>query len=133
MIRASKQPRIFFTVLIFIVASIFKRILQPFLFTYSLISAINKGKTELNNWMWDMNKSIDMNGNTLGKYFWNDLFLNKNVKTYSFGKPKETMSSVVGKNDKFYLNSLIGFGLFLRDRLNEIEKDHTSLAIDNNV
>ena len=62
----------------------------------------------------------------VGAEFWNAVFIIDGG--YKFGNPKETMSSVLGKNQRDKTLTLLGD--VLRWALDRIEKDHCLLSIN---
>ena len=60
----------------------------------------------------------------------NALFLTKDSK-HKFGNPKETISSVLGKN--LVAGTLTKRGYEICAILNELEKDHVLISIDNTI
>jgi hypothetical protein len=76
-----------------------------------------------------MAEAIDRFGNVLCAPLFNNILINK--LGYKFGKGKETISSVLGKN--IQVNCLTKLGLFLSNVLNKLQKDHCINSIDNNI
>lgn len=72
---------------------------------------------------------IDMTGNVLGEEIFNDLLIKENG--YKFGNRKETISSVLGKNQRD--NTLSGVGVTLCNILDTIDKNHCMKSIDEMV
>lgn len=70
-----------------------------------------------------------MAGNVLGEEIFNDLLIT--TDGYKFGNRKETISSVLGKNQQ--KETLTKAGKSLVWILDSIEKDHCILSIDNMV
>ncbi|MFL0104983.1 hypothetical protein [Tenacibaculum maritimum] len=67
--------------------------------------------------------SFDQTGNTVFGGFFNWLFLNKEAKIkYPFGDKDETISEVLGWNDK--LNSLNKYGLRMIKVLDKLDANH---------
>jgi 8-oxo-dGTP diphosphatase len=73
--------------------------------------------------------SIDASGNVVCKDLLNLIFKKKGG--YEFGKRKETISSVLGKNQRD--NTLTGLGRLIASILNKIETDHCLKSIDSLV
>jgi len=84
-----------------------------------------KPKKFLKLWAGKTARSIDVLFNVIGADVMNDLFIKKGG--YNFGNQKETISSVIGKNDR--INKLTIGGRTLRFILDRIEKDHCKLSI----
>ena len=72
---------------------------------------------------------IDMGGNVLGEEIFNDFLITKDG--YKFGNRKETISSVLGKNQRDGTLTALGNGLC--KLLDIIDKDHCKKSIDNMV
>ena len=72
---------------------------------------------------------IDMTGNVLGEEIFNDLLIQENG--YKFGNRKETISSVLGKNQRD--NTLSGAGVTLCNILDTIDTNHCMKSIDEMV
>jgi hypothetical protein len=123
-----KRKSLIIALFLLIIASLSKRSLQAFLFIYSVARAIYNKKLE--GYIWELNESIDCNGNVIGKYFWDDTMI-KEDSVDKFGNRKETMSSVYGKNEltKKYKK----FGLFWINILNRVDKNHCIDSIDINI
>lgn len=98
--------------------------LTPFAFLFGTISAI--GKNELKSYWFRCAISIDKLGGSVGSYFFNVLLIKPN--SYLFGNDKETISSVLGKNEK--TNNLTLVGKILNLLLNALEKEHSKKSID---
>lgn len=95
------------------------------LFTVGCIIKI----TDLNGYLFTLAKVDDEFGNVVGAPVWNLILIKKDG--YKFGKEKEKMSSVLGKNKE--ANKLIYLGKWLDSRLNRIDANHSIKSIDNNV
>jgi hypothetical protein len=89
---------------------------------YSLI--IHKG----NSYFKDTAISLDQTGNVVCQYLFNLILIKKNG--YRFGNPDETISSVLGKNNRG--KTLTKLGQFLANLLNKLDRGHTDKAIDEN-
>jgi 8-oxo-dGTP diphosphatase len=73
--------------------------------------------------------SIDASGNVVCKDLFNLILIKKGG--YEFGKRKETISSVLGKNQRD--NTLTGTGRLIAFILDKIETDHCLKSIDSLV
>lgn len=113
------------SIIIFIIASVLKWALTPFMYLYGVIRSITKGQLGKYHFLLAIGK--DQYGNALGKYFFNDFWLKKGG--YTFGNPDETISSVLGKNKKD--GKLTLFGSLIADFLDKIDYKHTEKAIEN--
>ena len=83
----------------------------------------------LDNQMLAIATSIDASGNVVCLDLFNFVLIKKNG--YKFGKRKETISSVLGKNQRDA--TLTKLGCLFVELLDKIEKDHCLINIDNNV
>lgn len=70
--------------------------------------------------------SIDQLGNTIVRDLFNDIMIKDN--TLAFGKPDETISSVMGKNK--LKNNLTKVGLFLDSILEKLDSNHSIKSIE---
>lgn len=68
---------------------------------------------EAGNYFFDLARSIDQMGNSLGRYLFNDLFVIPHG--YKFGNIDETISSVTGRN--YIDNTLTTAGKIFRKML----------------
>lgn len=89
---------------------------------YSLI--IHKG----NSYFHDTAISLDQLGNVVCQHLFNLILIKKNG--IRFGNPDETISSVLGKNNRD--KTLTKLGQFFANLLNKLDKGHTDNAIDEN-
>ena len=102
-------------------------LLLPIVCVYMVIRRLvsRKPKKFLKLWAGKTARSIDVLFNVIGADVMNDLFIKKGG--YNFGNQKETISSVIRKNDR--INKLTIGGRTLRFILDRIEKDHCKLSI----
>ena len=110
--------------LLFLVSSILKITLSPFLYIHGSIISLKKGEWKKYNKTLAVAK--DQYGNVLGQYLFNNLFITGS--RYKFGSEDETISSVIGKNK--LKNTLTKTGKILDFILNKLEKDHSIKAIE---
>tara|TARA_R100000951_G_scaffold105051_1_gene98591 strand:+ start:247 stop:624 length:378 start_codon:yes stop_codon:yes gene_type:complete len=102
----------------------------PIISAWTFIKAIIKWDIRiLKIWWFRTAIAIDKLGNVIGAPFFNDTFIKKGG--YQFGNPEETISSILGKNQRD--NTLTKFGSFFRIALDFIEKDHCFKSINNNL
>lgn len=113
--------------LLFIIASFLKWALTPLLYGYGFVRSLTKYEVE--KWHKELAIAKDCYGNVLGQHLFNDFFIK--FAGYKFGKRKETISSVLGKNERD--KTLLFLGKITANTLNAIEKEHCKKAIDNNV
>ena len=110
-------------VLLFVVA-----ILLLTLFgTISIIIATERiliGKAS-NRYFFECAFAVDVLGNTMGQYLWNLAFIKK--QGYQFGTRHETISSVLGKNQRD--DTLKWFGKLMVLILDLFEKNHCLISI----
>ena len=102
-------------------------LLLPIVCVYMVIRTVvsRKPKKFLKLWARKTARSTDVLFNVIGADVMNDLFIRSGG--YKFGNQKETISSVIGKNDR--INKLTKGGKVLRFILDRIEKDHCKLSI----
>jgi hypothetical protein len=77
-------------------------------------------------WFYRTAREIDLFANVVGAEFWNSVFITDGG--YKFGNPKETISSVLGKNQRDKTLTLLGDAL--RWVLDRIERDHCLNSIN---
>ena len=111
-------------ILLYIVASVGKITLAPFLYSYGFILAIRR--KELGKWHKDMAIAKDQYGNVLGKYYFNNHWIKPGG--HKFGNTDETISSSIGKNK--LQQTLKGQGLIIDNILNKLDKNHSIDAIE---
>lgn len=87
------------------------------------------GFANFDSQMQDIAIAIDATGNVVCEDFFNAIMIKKSG--YKFGNRKETVSSVLGKNERD--NTLIIPGRLLAWTLNTIEKNHCKISIDDNI
>jgi len=107
--------------LLFIIAVVIFIITLPIALIYIAVDSITKVLGEIAI-------SIDMAGNVLLAPVFNDILIKKG---YQFGKRKETISSVLGKNKQD--GTLKPLGTSLAYILDKIDKNHCIKSIDYNV
>ena len=112
--------------LIFIIALIARRILEPFVYLYNAVIALFKG--EWNQYNMDLAIAIDQYGNGLCQYLFNQTLLKKNP-VHKFGNIDETISSVIGKNK--VAGTLTWLGTTVDILLDSLDPNHSIDAIDN--
>lgn len=105
--------------ILFIVALVIFAIAFPIALIYLALDTITKT-------LFKIAIVIDMGGNVLCAELFNDYLIKK--KGYKFGNRKETISSVLGKNQ--IMNTLKPAGKLLADLLDKIDKRHCYKSID---
>lgn len=96
-------------------------ILVPIASLYIIVKSLLHRRTkELTVWFYGTARTIDIFGNIVAAELFNDIFIKPNG--YKFGNRKETISSVIGKNQR--TNTLKLLGKTLRFILDFIEPGH---------
>ena len=83
----------------------------------------------LSVWFYRTAKEIDIFANVNGSEFFDAIFITNGG--YRFGNPKETISSVIGKNQRYKTLSIAGH--LLRWMLDKIDYNHCINSINNDV
>lgn len=113
--------------LLFIISIILLIITGPLGFVYGLFhSLFTKGFKGVGEYLLKIAISIDQLGNVLMQHLLNLLWIKK--AGYKFGNRDETISSVLGRNNK--LKTLTGFGKAIDRFLDAIDPSHTLNSID---
>jgi hypothetical protein len=117
--------------LLFIISIILTAITVPLGMIYTVFKFISKNKFVLlfkvsNGYFYKFALSIDQMGNVAMQDLFNDIFIIKNG--YQFGDEDETISSVLGKNER--LQTLSGMGKFIVKFLNLIDRNHALNSIE---
>lgn len=86
-----------------------------------------KGITGVGDYYLELATIVDQMGNVLMQHLLNALWL-KGEGKYLFGDRDETISSVLGKNQK--ADSLNAFGRWIANVLDRIDKNHSMNSID---
>jgi 8-oxo-dGTP diphosphatase len=116
--------------LLLIVAITLLYVLLPVVAIYVILKTIlRKRPRTLKVWFYRTAMSIDRFANVNAAELFNDIFIKKGG--YKFGHPDETISSVIGKNQRD--KTLTRIGRFLRYILNKIEPNHCLDSIDENI
>lgn len=107
---------------LFVIAVVLFVILLPFALLYAMLDTVSQilGEVAI---------SIDMAGNVLLAPVLNNVAIQKGG--YRFGRRKETISSVLGKNK--VAKTLSRFGNGIATLLDYIDKNHCIKSIDYNV
>lgn len=101
-------------------------VLLPLVCVYMLVKyLINQNTRAFIVWACKTARSIDVFFNVIGADLLTDCLIKKGG--YKFGNPRETISSVIGKNNRS--DTLTQTGKFIRWILDKIEKDHCEDAI----
>ena len=113
--------------LVLIVASILLYLLLPIVSIFMIIKYLFTGdKRMITVWFWRTARAIDVFANVNGAEFFDAIFIRDGG--YKFGNPKETISSVIGKNQRD--NTLSIAGQILRWMLDRIDQDHCLNSIN---
>ena len=116
--------------LFLIVAIVLLYLLLPIVALFMILKYLLTGdKRTLSVWFWRTAREIDIFANVNGAEFFNALFIMEGG--YKFGNPKETISSVIGKNQRDKTLSLAG--KVLRWMLDQISHDHCLKSINDNA
>lgn len=113
--------------LLFIISSILKWLLSPFLWFIGVICSYNK--KEHKKYFKDLAIAKDQYGNAVGKYVFNYCLIKPDG--YKFGNIDETISSVIGKNK--IINKLTRIGKLLDYILDLLDSNHSIESIDHNI
>lgn len=120
--------------LLFLVAVLLAVVFMPVGFIYTTIRLWIKANFK--TWWKRMGEyyliialSIDQMGNVIMKEFFNDVLIYKNG--HKFGNEDETISSVLGKNQK--TGTLRRLGRWLNWVLNKLDPNHSINAIEHNI
>jgi len=112
---------------VLIVASILLYLLLPIVSIFMIIKYLFTGdKRMMSVWFWRTAREIDVFANVNGAEFFDAIFIRDGG--YKFGNPKETISSVIGKNQRD--NTLSIAGQILRWMLDRIDQDHCLNSIN---
>jgi hypothetical protein len=114
--------------LLFVIAFVLLVTTTPIGFLYALIRQTFFSKTKpLRIFLVEVALALDVAGNVMMQHLLNDTLLIKNSNTYYFGNPKETISSVIGKNS---LTQTLSFlGRCLNAFLKLLDKNHSLNSI----
>lgn len=132
--------RLLGSLLLIIVAISLTLILLPIAFIHLLYitATLEKRKardilTSLKIFFTNVAASIDQTGNALYGLLWNYIFIKKNTLYYPFGDKDETISEVLGWNEKYHISSLTKTAKVLIWILNKLEKDHCQIAYQKGI
>ena len=115
-------------VVLYLVSWLLKRLLFGFSILYTCIILIVQFKfNDLNEYFYQLAISTDQVGNTSCKYLFDALLINKH-SVDKFGNVDETISSVLGKNQR--TDTLKPLGVLLVWILDKLEKDHSIKSIE---
>ena len=116
--------------IILIIAITLLYLLLPIVAAFMVLKYIFTGnKRMISIWFYRTAREIDIFANIVGAEFWNAIFIIGGG--YKFGNPKETMSSVLGKNQRDKTLSIAGN--LLRWVLDRLDNDHCLTSINNEV
>lgn len=112
------------------IAIILLYLFLPIVVIFYIIKYLLTGnKRELKVWFYRSAREIDVFANVTGSDLFNAIFIVD--QGYKFGNPKETISSVLGKNQRDKTLSLAGDGL--RRILDLIDENHCLNSINSDV
>jgi hypothetical protein len=114
--------------LLFLIAFLLLVVTAPIGFVYALLRQLifEKAKS-LSLFFIELALVLDEAGNVVMQHLLNDTLLVKNKHTYYFGNKKETISSVIGKNE--LSGTLTRLGKALNAFLNFIDQGHSLNSI----
>lgn len=116
--------------LVFITVKLLKYLLIPAIIITLIISffkrKVGNGVQNISQYLRTVAVAIDQLGNVVCKDLFDVTLIKK--QGYRFGNPDETISGVLGKNQK--LNTLTFTGKVLNSILSLIEKDHSIKSIE---
>ena len=116
--------------LFLIVAMVLLYLLLPIVALFMILKYLLTGdKRTLSVWFWRTARAIDIFANVNGAEFFNAIFIIEGG--YKFGNPQETISSVIGKNQRDKTLSLAGN--ILRWMLDRISQGHCLNSINLDV
>ena len=116
--------------LVLIIATTLLYLLLPVIICFMILKYIFTGnKKMLAVWFYRTAREIDLFANVVGAEFWNAVFITNGG--YKFGNPKETISSVLGKNQRDKTLTLLGDAL--RWVLDRIDEDHCLNSINDDA
>lgn len=116
--------------LVLIIATTLLYLLLPIIICFMILKYIFTGnKKMLAVWFYRTAREIDLFANVVGAEFWNAVFIINGG--YKFGNPKETISSVLGKNQRDKTLTLLGD--MLRWVLDRIDEDHCLNSINDDA
>ena len=118
-------------ILLFSIAVILTILTVPLGMLYTILKLLFKGKFGVlfrvsNGYFYKFALAIDQMGNVAMKDLFDDIFIVKNG--YKFGNIDETISSVLGKNER--LNTLTGLGKAIVKLLHFIDPNHALNSIE---
>jgi len=117
--------------LLFVISIVLTIVTVPLGMAYTVFKFIFKNKFTLllkigNGYFYKVALSIDQLGNVAMQDLFNDIFILKNG--YRFGYEDETISSVLGKNERS--NTLSSLGKTITNLLNFIDPNHALNSIE---
>jgi hypothetical protein len=116
--------------LVLTIATTLLYLLLPVIILFMILKYLLTGsKKMLVVWFYRTAREIDLFANVVGAEFWNSVFITDGG--YKFGNPKETISSVLGKNQRDKTLTLLGD--LLRWILDRIEQDHCLNSINDDA
>ena len=118
-------------IVLFIVSVIFLVLLVPIGIIWGIVEAFwnrgfKKGVSRIDELFLNMALAIDVFGNTSSRELFNDVLIKEHG--YKFGRPGETISSVLGKN--YRDRTLTKAGMVLRNILHFIDPNHSINSIE---
>jgi hypothetical protein len=126
--KKDPSPHLWKSCLLFLIALILLVVTAPFGFVYALLRQLIFEKVKsLSLFFIELALVLDEAGNVVMQHLLNDTLLLKQKDTYYFGNKKETISSVIGKNE--LTGTLTGLGKALNAFLNFVDQGHSLNSI----
>jgi 8-oxo-dGTP diphosphatase len=117
--------------LLFMLSKVLILVLYPVGFMYSIITyAFRFGWDRTDKYLFRCALIDDIHGNTYLAKLFNDTLIKSKYKviSYKFGNPRETISSVLGKNKQ--LNTLTWAGRLLDKILHAFDSNHSFKSVE---
>jgi len=117
-------------ILILVFSMLLLIIILPIISVYMVLKRLINGNGKMISvWCWRVSMAIDVFANIHGSEIFNDILIKKGG--YKFGNPQETISSVIGKNQRDETLTIIGNTL--RVLLDAINYGHCITSINNEL
>ncbi|MBC7864434.1 MAG: hypothetical protein IAF38_15780 [Bacteroidia bacterium] len=130
LLAAEKKGNPLLGILLLVVAVILLIITGPLGVIFGLLNGlVSRGLHGIGDFCYKVTVAIDHLGNVIMQELFNLLWIKRNG--YKFGDPKETISSVLGKN--LETETLKPFGILMARMLEHFERGHLQNSIDRNL
>jgi 8-oxo-dGTP diphosphatase len=128
--KKSKKAKPWLGMLLFVISIILMVITGPIGLIYGLFYTLfTKSIRGVGEYCMQIADSIDQLGNVVMQHLLNDIWIKPTG--YKFGNRDETISSVLGKNERD--KTLSRFGQWIVDILNALDQNHTLNSIDYHI